>query len=100
MEREGDIGMFGGPFGETYTYQDLAPLAPRNLSAEVDTNNITVKWKRNTEADTAYYKVYRDTVVGFQIDSTKLISSPLILFSCKHNPKLSTKICLQNNLCG
>ena len=35
-----DIGMYGGPFGETYTYQDLAPLAPRNLSAFVDTNTI------------------------------------------------------------
>ena len=70
-----DIGIYGGPFGDTYTYQDLAPLAPRNLSAVVDTNEIILKWNRNTEADTAYYKVYRDTVVSFQIDSTKLISS-------------------------
>ncbi|OQY71750.1 MAG: hypothetical protein B6D44_11950, partial [Ignavibacteriales bacterium UTCHB2] len=35
-----DIGMYGGPFGETYTYQDLAPLVPRNLSAIVDSNYI------------------------------------------------------------
>ncbi|GIK22682.1 MAG: hypothetical protein F9K42_00730 [Ignavibacterium sp.] len=70
-----DIGMYGGPFGETYTYQDLAPLAPRNLSAVVDLNAILVKWNKNTEADTAYYKVYRDTVSGFAIDSTKLVSS-------------------------
>jgi nitrous oxidase accessory protein NosD len=35
-----DIGKYGGPFGETYTYQDLAPLAPRNLSAVVNTNQI------------------------------------------------------------
>jgi len=70
-----DIGMYGGPFGETYTYQDLAPLAPRNLSAIVDSNYILVKWNKNTEADTAYYKVYRDTVSGFAIDSTKLVSS-------------------------
>jgi|WetSurMetagenome_2_1015567.scaffolds.fasta_scaffold28503_3 hypothetical protein len=70
-----DIGMYGGPFGETYTYQDLAPLAPRNLSALVDTNSIEVKWNRNTEADTAFYKVYRDTVINFTIDSTRLISS-------------------------
>jgi hypothetical protein len=70
-----DIGMYGGPFGETYTYQDLAPLAPRNLSGVVDTNRILVKWNRNTEADTAYYKVYRDTVSGFAIDSTKLVSA-------------------------
>ncbi len=70
-----DIGMYGGPFGEIYTYQDLAPKPPRNLSAIVDTNKITLKWNRNTEADTAYYKVYRDTVENFTIDTTKLIAS-------------------------
>jgi hypothetical protein len=71
-----DIGLYGGLYGEVYAYQDKAPRAPRNLSAIVDTNKIILRWKRNTEADTAYYKVYRDTVVNFTIDSTKLISSP------------------------
>ena len=70
-----DIGLFGGPFGEKYSYKDLAPLAPRNLSAVVDTSYITLNWNRSTEADTAYYRVYRDTVINFQKDSTKLISS-------------------------
>lgn len=70
-----DLGIYGGQLGEVYTYLDLAPLAPRNLTAVVDSNQILVKWNRNTEADTAYYKVYRDTVSGFAIDSTKLISS-------------------------
>ena len=81
-----DIGMYGGPFGETYTYQDLAPLAPRNLSAIVDSNYILVKWNKNTEADTAYYKVYRDTVSGFTIDSTKLVSSPKDTFFVQVKP--------------
>ena len=70
-----DIGMYGGPFGETYTYQDLAPLAPRNLSAVVDTNRYYVKWNRNTEADTAFYKVYRDTVIRFHNRFNKTCSS-------------------------
>ncbi len=86
-----DIGMYGGPFGETYTYQDLAPLAPRNLSAIVDSNNITVKWNRNTEADTAFYKVYRDTVINFQIDSTKLISTQTDTFFIHLPPYNSSK---------
>ena len=81
-----DIGMYGGPFGETYTYQDLAPLAPRNLSAVVDSNYITVRWNRNTEADTSYYKVYRDTVINFTIDTTKLISSSADTFYVQQNP--------------
>ncbi len=70
-----DIGMFGGPFGEKYTYKDLAPKSPVNLSAVVDTNEIRLRWNRNTEADTSHYNVYRDTVINFTIDSTKLISS-------------------------
>ena len=71
-----DMGMYGGPFGEITYYKDFAPRPPRNLSALVDTNKITIKWRRNTEADTAYYKVYRDTVQNFIVDSTKLIGSP------------------------
>jgi len=81
-----DIGLFGGPGGESYTYQDLAPRDPRNLSAVVDSNYITLRWNRNTEADTSYYKVYRDTVISFQIDTTKLISSQTDTFFVQINP--------------
>ena len=86
-----DIGMYGGLFGETYTYQDLAPLAPRNLSAVVDTNQILLKWNRSTEADTSFYKVYRDTVVNFTIDSTKLVSSSADTFFVQPNPHINTR---------
>ncbi len=41
----------------------------------LDSNEIFLSWNRNSEADTSFYKVYRDTVINFQIDSTKLISS-------------------------
>ncbi len=87
-----DIGMYGGPFGEIYTYQDLAPLAPRNLSAVVDTNQILLKWNKNTEADTSYYKVYRDTVINFTIDSTKLVSSPADTIFKQLPPYKSSKL--------
>jgi hypothetical protein len=66
--------MYGGPLGETYTYKDLAPRPPTNLSAVVDSNRITLKWNKNSEADTSYYFVYRDTTSNFIIDSTKLVS--------------------------
>jgi Secretion system C-terminal sorting domain len=72
-----DIGMYGGPLGETYTYKDLAPRPPTNLSAIVDSNKITLKWNKNTEADTAYYLVYIDTTENFIIDSTKLVSKQI-----------------------
>jgi hypothetical protein len=70
-----DIGLYGGPFGESYTYQDLAPKPPRNLTAEIDSNIITLKWDKNTEADFNHYNLYRDTIANFAIDTTKLVAS-------------------------
>lgn len=71
-----DIGMYGGPFGEIYTYQDKAPRQPRNLSAVVDSGGrVILSWNRNTEADTSHYNIYRSTISNFTIDSTKLIGT-------------------------
>jgi len=86
-----DIGMYGGPLGEFYTYQDLAPKPPRNLSVIIDTSKITLRWNKNTEADTAYYKVYRDTVPNFNIDSTKLVSAAVDTFFIQSIPENISK---------
>jgi hypothetical protein len=69
-----DIGMFGGPYGESYTYQDLAPKPPGNLSAVMDSGLVHLKWNKNTEADLFRYRVYRDTVPDFISDTTKIIA--------------------------
>ncbi len=69
-----DIGLFGGPYGEKYTYRDLAPRAPVNLTALVDTNNILLTWNKNTEADFSHYNLYRDTTGNFQADSTTFVA--------------------------
>ena len=77
LDRDGsrsDIGFYGGPYGWSYTYEDLVPRPPRNLSVIVDTM-IILSWNKNTEADFNYYNIYRDTVNNFSIDSTKLIAS-------------------------
>ena len=77
LDRDGsrsDIGLYGGPYGESYIYVDLPPRTPVNLSAYVDTL-IILNWNRNTEADFSYYNVYRDTTFNFTVDSTKLIAS-------------------------
>jgi len=70
-----DIGMYGGPYGEVYTYQDLAPRPPRNLSAVVDSGRVRLKWNKNTEADTSHYRIYRSLTPNFTIDTTKLIGT-------------------------
>ena len=69
-----DIGLYGGPFGETYTYQDLAPKPPANLTAVMDSGLVHLKWNKNTEADLFRYRVYRDTVPDFIYDTTKIIA--------------------------
>lgn len=70
-----DIGLFGGPYGESYTYLDLAPRSPVNLIAEVDSNYITVSWNHNTEADFSFYNLFRDTTANFTADSTTFVLS-------------------------
>ena len=70
-----DIGLYGGPFGEIYTYQDLPPRAPVNLSASVDSDYILIRWNKNTEADINHYNLYRDTTENFTVDSATFVSS-------------------------
>jgi hypothetical protein len=69
-----DIGLFGGPYGQKYTYQDLAPKPPRNLTAAIDSGLVHLKWNKNTEADLFRYRLYRDTVPDFIYDTTKIIA--------------------------
>ncbi len=78
LDRDGsrsDIGLYGGPLGESYTYLDLPPRSPVNLSATVDTGYILIKWNKNTEADLGYYNLYRDTTENFPADSTTFAAS-------------------------
>jgi hypothetical protein len=78
LDRDGtrsDIGYLGGPGGETYTYNDLAPRAPVGLIVKQDSDKIVVKWRKNTETDFKSYKLFRDTTKYFTEDSTKLISN-------------------------
>ena len=70
-----DIGMYGGPLGQSYKYRDLPPRPPVNLSAVVDSNEIHLKWNKNTEADTNFYEIYRDTVSNPAVDTTKIIGT-------------------------
>ena len=82
-----DIGLYGGPFGESYVYIDLPPKPPVNLNATVENGFITLTWDRNTEADTNHYNVYRDTVSNLTIDTTKLISSQTDTFYIQTVPQ-------------
>jgi hypothetical protein len=60
-----DIGVFGGPGGMSYQYQDLPPRKPDSLSCRISGDSLIIKWKGNYEADFWRYIINRDTVSGF-----------------------------------
>jgi hypothetical protein len=77
LDRDGsrsDIGLYGGPYGWTYTYQDLAPRPPHNVTAAIEEGLVKLSWNKNTEADFSHYRIYRDTVTILIYDSTKMIA--------------------------
>lgn len=77
LDRDGsrsDIGLYGGPYGWTYTYQDLAPRPPHNVTAVIEEGFVKLTWNKNTEADFSHYRIYRDTVTILIYDSTKMIA--------------------------
>jgi len=76
LDRDGsrsDIGLYGGPYGWTYTYQDLAPRPPHNLTAQIEEGIVKLTWNKNTEADFSHYRVYRDTSTIVIYDSSKIV---------------------------
>ncbi len=76
LDRDGsrsDIGLYGGPYGWTYTYQDLAPRPPHNVTATVEEGLVKLTWNKNTEADFSHYRIYRDTLTIVIYDSSKII---------------------------
>src|SRR5690606_6094839 len=42
-----DMGIFVGPLGQEYTYQDLAPRNPQNVTVAFENGLINLKWNKN-----------------------------------------------------
>ncbi len=71
-----DMGAYGGPYGESYEYQDLQPEVPDSLTGYVDGDSIVLTWAYNSEADFSNYLLHRDTLSGFEPSIFNLISEP------------------------
>jgi hypothetical protein len=92
LDRDGsrsDIGLYGGPYGWTYTYQDLAPRPPHNLTAAIEEGLVKLTWNKNTEADFSHYRIYRDTVTIVIYDSTKMIGETVDTFYYDNLPPVN-----------
>jgi hypothetical protein len=70
-----DIGMYGGPGGESYIYQNLAPKPPQNFQATFNNGTVEIKWDKYSEADFSHYNIYRSTIDGFEPGYSNLYSS-------------------------
>ena len=49
LDRDGsrsDIGLYGGPYGWTYTYKDLAPRPPHNVTAVIEDGFVKLTWNK------------------------------------------------------
>jgi hypothetical protein len=71
-----DIGVFGGPGGSSYEYQDLPPRKPDSLISHIYGDTLLVRWRTNQEADFYRYIVWRDTLPGFVPSAFNIVSEP------------------------
>jgi hypothetical protein len=95
LDRDGsrsDIGLYGGPYGWTYTYEDLAPRPPHNVTATIEEGLVKLTWNKNTEADFSHYRIYRDTVTILIYDSTKMIAETPDTFYYDQLPPVNHEI--------
>jgi len=70
-----DIGVYGGPYGVSYPYEDLAPGKPRGAELLHVKNKTFLRWRKNTESDITGYKIYNDTIPEFPISQQTYFAS-------------------------
>jgi hypothetical protein len=54
-----DVGLYGGPYGQSYEYKDLPPKKPKVISATKLKNKVNFQWRGGTEADFNSFSLYR-----------------------------------------
>ncbi len=54
-----DVGLYGGPYGQSYEYKDLPPKKPKVTSATKLKNKVDFQWRGGTEADFNSFSLYR-----------------------------------------
>ncbi len=72
-----DIGVYGGPYGISYEYQDLPPKQIKKIAAtyKPDSSKIELVWDKRWESDFKEYRLYKDIKSNFNIDPKHLIAT-------------------------
>ncbi len=73
-DSQSDMGAYGGPGGENYTYPDLPPKQPAKFEGVTTANSIVLHWLTNTESDLSHYTLFRGTSSGFPLDSGHVVA--------------------------
>jgi hypothetical protein len=55
-----DVGLYGGPYGQSYTYQDLAPKKPKFTLVNKQAGKVIFNWRGGTEADFNSFSLHRN----------------------------------------
>jgi len=76
-----DVGLYGGPFGQSYTYKDLAPKKPKFTFISKQNGNVNFQWRGGTEADFNSFSLFRSRDPLFvPYDDNKIYSGTDTLF--------------------
>jgi hypothetical protein len=54
-----DVGLYGGPFGQSYSYQDLAPKKPKFTLVKKQIGKVNFNWRGGTETDFNSFSLHR-----------------------------------------
>ncbi|HZM17258.1 MAG TPA: right-handed parallel beta-helix repeat-containing protein [Candidatus Krumholzibacteria bacterium] len=66
----GDLGRYG-----SHAFVMAQPSYPKNLTAQTQGGHIVLRWRRNPEADVAFYAVYCDSSSGFAPSAANFVTS-------------------------
>ena len=77
-----DVGLYGGPYGQSYQYKDLPPKKPKVISATKIKNKVNFQWRGGTEADFNSFSLHRSRDPLFSpSDNNKIFSGIDTLFT-------------------
>ncbi len=77
-----DVGLYGGPYGQSYEYKDLPPKKPKVISATKLKNKVNFHWRGGTEADFNSFSLHRNRDPLFiPNDNNKIYSGIDTLFT-------------------